>query len=52
MLTRPPFGRSSESWGCDDDGTRRGRVMERIRCIAWDFDGVLNRNVIHGRFVW
>lgn len=26
--------------------------MERIRCIAWDFDGVLNRNVVGGRFVW
>lgn len=26
--------------------------MERIRCIAWDFDGVLNRNVVNGRFVW
>ena len=26
--------------------------MKRIRCIAWDFDGVLNRNVINGRFVW
>jgi putative hydrolase of the HAD superfamily len=26
--------------------------MKRIRCIAWDFDGVLNRNVVNGRFVW
>ena len=26
--------------------------MRRIRCIAWDFDGVLNRNVVNGRFVW
>ncbi len=26
--------------------------MHRIRCIAWDFDGVLNRNVVNGRFVW
>ncbi len=26
--------------------------MHRIRCIAWDFDGVLNRNVENGRFVW
>ncbi len=26
--------------------------MKRVRCIAWDFDGVLNRNVINGRFVW
>ncbi len=23
-----------------------------LRVIAWDFDGVLNRNVIDGRFVW
>ncbi len=23
-----------------------------LRIIAWDFDGVLNRNVIDGRFVW
>ena len=26
--------------------------MHRIRCIAWDFDGVLNRNVINGQFIW
>ena len=26
--------------------------MKRVRCIAWDFDGVLNRNVINGHFVW
>lgn len=26
--------------------------MDRIRCIAWDFDGVLNRNVVNGRFLW
>lgn len=26
--------------------------MDRIRCIAWDFDGVLNRNVVNGRFIW
>ncbi len=26
--------------------------MKNIRCIAWDFDGVLNRNVVNGRFVW
>ena len=26
--------------------------MHRIRCIAWDFDGVLNRGVEDGRFVW
>ncbi|WP_269582627.1 HAD family hydrolase [Roseibium sp. Sym1] len=23
-----------------------------IKAIAWDFDGVLNRNVVDGRFVW
>ena len=23
-----------------------------LRVIAWDFDGVLNRNVIDGRFTW
>lgn len=26
--------------------------MQRVRCIAWDFDGVLNRGVENGRFVW
>ncbi len=26
--------------------------MDRVRCIAWDFDGVLNRNVVNGHFVW
>ncbi len=26
--------------------------MERVRCIAWDFDGVLNRNVVNGHFIW
>lgn len=26
--------------------------MQGIRCIAWDFDGVLNRGVENGRFVW
>jgi len=26
--------------------------MKRLRCIAWDFDGVLNRNVVNGQFVW
>lgn len=26
--------------------------MNRIRCIAWDFDGVLNRNVVDGQFIW
>jgi len=30
----------------------KGNQMHRIRCIAWDFDGVLNRNVIDGRFIW
>ncbi|MHA7773267.1 HAD family hydrolase [Roseibium sp. M-1] len=23
-----------------------------IKAIAWDFDGVLNRNIVDGRFVW
>ncbi|POF28812.1 HAD family hydrolase [Roseibium marinum] len=23
-----------------------------IKAIAWDFDGVLNRNIVNGRFVW
>lgn len=23
-----------------------------IKVVAWDFDGVLNRNIIDGRFVW
>ncbi len=26
--------------------------MKRVRCIAWDFDGVLNRNVVNGHFIW
>ncbi len=26
--------------------------MDHIHCIAWDFDGVLNRNIVQGRFVW
>ncbi len=26
--------------------------MRRPALIVWDFDGVLNRNVINGRFVW
>jgi putative hydrolase of the HAD superfamily len=26
--------------------------MHRIKCIAWDFDGVLNRGIEAGRFVW
>lgn len=33
-------------------GNPKAKSMERIRCIAWDFDGVLNRNVINGRFIW
>ena len=28
------------------------REVKNIRCIAWDFDGVLNRNVVNGRFPW
>ncbi|MGL5010373.1 MAG: HAD family hydrolase [Paracoccaceae bacterium] len=24
----------------------------RPRVVAWDFDGVLNRNIVDGRFVW
>ncbi|MCX2723181.1 HAD family hydrolase [Roseibium salinum] len=23
-----------------------------IKAIAWDFDGVLNRNIVNGRFLW
>jgi putative hydrolase of the HAD superfamily len=26
--------------------------MHRLKCIAWDFDGVLNKGVVGGRFVW
>ena len=26
--------------------------MLPIKCIAWDFDGVLNANVIDGRLIW
>lgn len=26
--------------------------MDRIQCIAWDFDGVLNKNIVDGRFPW
>ena len=26
--------------------------MPDIDVIAWDFDGVLNRNVIDGKFIW
>ena len=24
----------------------------QIKVVAWDFDGVLNRNVVDGRFIW
>ncbi|MEM6385044.1 MAG: HAD-IA family hydrolase [Pseudomonadota bacterium] len=27
-------------------------TLERPALIVWDFDGVLNRNVVGGRFVW
>ena len=27
-------------------------MREDVKAIAWDFDGVLNRNIIDGRFVW
>ncbi len=27
-------------------------MSNEIRVVAWDFDGVLNRNVVDGRFVW
>ncbi|MES0879284.1 HAD family hydrolase [Roseibium sp. SCP14] len=27
-------------------------MRSNIKAIAWDFDGVLNRNVVDGRFVW
>lgn len=26
--------------------------MTRIKVVAWDFDGVLTRNVVDGRFIW
>ncbi len=26
--------------------------MIDIDCVVWDFDGVLNRNIIDGRFLW
>jgi len=26
--------------------------MKDIKVIAWDFDGVLTRNVVEGRFIW
>ncbi|WP_305985044.1 HAD family hydrolase [Roseibium sp. MMSF_3544] len=27
-------------------------MKSKLKAIAWDFDGVLNRNVVDGRFVW
>lgn len=27
-------------------------MRKNTKAIAWDFDGVLNRNVVDGRFVW
>lgn len=27
-------------------------MHHKLKAIAWDFDGVLNRNIIDGRFVW
>ena len=26
--------------------------MDDIDCVVWDFDGVLNRNIIDGRILW
>lgn len=26
--------------------------FEQVKIVAWDFDGVLNRNIIDGRFIW
>ncbi len=26
--------------------------MKNIKVVAWDFDGVLTRNVVDGRFIW
>ena len=26
--------------------------MHRITVVAWDFDGVLNRNIVDGQFLW
>jgi putative hydrolase of the HAD superfamily len=26
--------------------------MAELKVIAWDFDGVLNRNIVDGRFLW
>lgn len=26
--------------------------MKRIKCIAWDFDGVLNKGIENGQYVW
>ena len=27
-------------------------MFRYVKAIAWDFDGVLNRNIVDGRFVW
>ncbi|WP_298982320.1 HAD-IA family hydrolase [uncultured Roseibium sp.] len=27
-------------------------MHQKLKAIAWDFDGVLNRNIVNGRFVW
>ncbi len=27
-------------------------MNKNLKIIAWDFDGVLNRNIVDGRFVW
>jgi putative hydrolase of the HAD superfamily len=27
-------------------------MTQDLQLIAWDFDGVLNRNIVNGRFVW
>jgi putative hydrolase of the HAD superfamily len=26
--------------------------VQNIKVIAWDFDGVLNRSIVNGRFIW
>lgn len=28
------------------------KPMTDIDCVVWDFDGVLNRNIVNGRFLW
>lgn len=30
----------------------RGSNLINRRTIAWDFDGVLNRNIVDGEFIW